>query len=328
MANHEMKQQRGPRTMYYHGSKRDGGIERESMAARRIPSSIRECLLLFMGAILVAPMNTILSWNAGVGTGVLAALCDSEVVASTKSGDVVAAQQVNITSATGLNLSMFDCEEGAFDVFWNGHVSVTGTILIGRGTTVRIYGNATFSEADCTANKDGNDASETYCGLTYMIPDGLTSGLALPRGLTSAAVGVAPSTITTDPDPSISFGPMFHVDNGTLILEDFIVRGGFAANSDKQSGAGVYAVDSIVSIFRCHFDDHFATISGGGIFAEESALVVANSTFSDCRAGFPAIARDDNAEGTGGGIHVSTGMNDLCLHLESAMYLSFLVWYT
>ena len=302
--------------MYYQGRKRIGRIEREGMAARRMPSSIRASLLLFMGAILVAPMNTIFSWNAGVGTGVLAERCDSEVVASTKSGDV-AAQQVNITSATGLNFSMFDCEEGEFNVFWNGHVNVTGTIVVGKGTTVRIYGNAAFSEDDCTADEDGNDASETDCGLTYMIPDGLTSGLALPRGLTSAAVGVALSTITADTD---SFGPMFHVDSGTLILEDFVVRGGFEANSDEESGAGVYAVDSNVSIFRCHFHDHFATTSGGGIFAEDSVLVVVNSTFSDCRAGREAIAGDDDADGTGGGIHVSTGMNDLCFHLESATY--------
>ncbi|CAN0367130.1 unnamed protein product [Laminaria digitata] len=102
---------------------------------------------------------------------------------------------------------------------------------------------------------------------------------------------------------------MFSVKGGTLILEDMIVRRGFAAervNDQDPNGGGVYAVDARVTITRCEFRDHFAKLSGGGIHTEDSALVVSDSRFSDCRAGFQAFAGDDDVDGTGGGINVRT----------------------
>ncbi|CAN0516413.1 unnamed protein product, partial [Laminaria digitata] len=109
---------------------------------------------------------------------------------------------------------------------------------------------------------------------------------------------------------------IFFVDHGRLILEDLIVRGGFAANTTRAlegvggiygSGGGVYAINSTVSVSRCDFSDNFAEHWGGGIFANASALEVVESTFRNCEAGFVSGVGDEDLEGAGGGILVSAG---------------------
>lgn len=259
--------------------------------------------MLLFGAILAAPlMTTVFSWGSGgVGVGVLAQTCES-------AGELIPIQ-VNATNANDLDLAtMFDCNGGEFEVHWSGAVNVNSTISIGSNTTVTIVGSSTDSDS---SSEETNSSSSASNREGQQLEDLLlTSGLALPHGLASVAVGVAPpGIIDADTDTRISFGPMFSVDGGTLILEDMIVRRGFAAESDSdqdRNGGGVYAVNANVTITRCEFRDHFAELSGGGIHTEDSVLVVSDSRFSDCQAGFQAFAGDDDdvVDGTGGGINV------------------------
>ena len=238
--------------------------------------------------------------------GVFAAPCASvnTTTSETGSGDV---QQITVTQTTALDLtSEFDCEGGEFEVYWSGEVGVTGTIVIGSGTTVRIFG-------------DGNSSDDIS---TLSISKGLeelTSGRALPFGLTSAAVGVGPANITSETDTSTSFGPMFYIDGGHLILEDLVVRGGLATNTTgglhgigggPGRGGGVHALNSTVSVTRCYFSDNFAEHWGGGIFANGSTLQIVDSVFSGCDAGFQSTVEDEDLEGAGGGVWVSSF--DIC----------------
>ena len=101
---------------------------------------------------------------------------------------------------------------------------------------------------------------------------------------------------------------MFFVDGGQLFLENMAVRGGFVVNSTHTptvSGAGIHARYSNVTVTGCEFEDNFAEFSGGGIFGNFSTLVIVNSVFRRCRAGFKAIPGDDDVDGNGGGIGVS-----------------------
>ncbi|CAN0539517.1 unnamed protein product, partial [Laminaria digitata] len=59
-----------------------------------------------------------------------------------------------------------------------------------------------------------------------------------------------------------------------------------------------------VNVTRCEFRDNFAVHWGGGIYAEESTLVVIDSLFEGCRAGFQSFPGEEEAEGAGGGIAV------------------------
>lgn len=256
------------------------------------PSLVKASMLLLLGAIFAAP----------IGTGVSAAPCVSTTTASTSTGGVGDAQQLNVTPTTRPNItSVFNCEGGDFDVYWSGHVNVTGTIVIGRGTTVRIFGDVNSSASDSSLS-----SSE---GLGE-----LASGLALPLGLTSAAVGVGSPEITADTDTGVSFGPMFFVDGGELVLQDLIVRGGFATNTTRGldgiggiygNGGGVHAINqSTVSVARCEFIDNFAEHWGGGIFANRSTLTVVDSVFRNCHAGYLSTIEDEDLEGEGGGILV------------------------
>ena len=244
-------------------------------------------------------MNTVLTSGKSMNVGVFAAPCASG--SATTSG----AQQVNVTPNTILDLTtVFDCEGGDFEVSWSGEVHLTGTIVIGSSTTVRIFGDET-SSVGSSSSLSSQEALEE-----------LTSTLALPFGLTSAVVGVAPTNITADTDASISFGPMFYVNGGELILEGLIVRGGFAvANTTSAlngirsvygSGGGVYAVDSTVLVSRCDFSDNFAEHFGGGIFANQSTVQVVDTSFGNCEAGFVSTVDEEDLEGEGGAIYVST----------------------
>ena len=258
----------------------------------RSPSPVKGSLLLLIGAIHVAPIGTVVS----------AAPCPSTTTTSISTGGIKDAQQLSVTPTTRANItSVFDCEGGDFDVYWSGAVNVTGTIVIGRGTTVRIFGDVNSSESDSSVSN--NEGLEE-----------LTSGLALPRGLTSAAVGVGSPEITANTDTGVSFGPMFFVDGGELFLQDLIVRGGFAVNTTRGlegiggvygNGGGVHAVNrSTVSVARCEFIDNFAEHWGGGIFANQSTLRVVDSTFRNCHAGYLSTIEDEDLEGEGGGFLV------------------------
>lgn len=259
----------------------------------RFPYSVRAGLFLLAGAILATPTCT----GSGMGMRVFAALCTSAATTSSGGGGEGVAQQFSVTPTTALDLTtVFDCEGGEFEVYWSGAVNLTGTIVIGRGTTVNIFG-------DGNSSKDNSNLSDQER------LEELTSGLELPLGLTSAAVGVGPSNITSDTDTSISFGPMFYVDGGHLLLQDMIVRGGFAANTANAldgSGGGIYAIRSNVSVARCEFSDNFAEYFGGAIYANESTLTVVDSMFRSCEAGFNYTVDDEDLEGAGGGILVST----------------------
>lgn len=256
-------------------------------------------LFLLVVSVLLAPMMTVLPWSWGTSTGVSAAPCSSGDTSTT------AAQNVSVTPNTPLDLTTaFYCEGGDFEVHWSGEVHLTGTIVIGSGTTVRISG-------EC--NSGASNSSSTFDEVI----SNLTTGLALPLNLTSAAVGVAPPNITVSTDKEASFEPMFFVDHGNLILEDLIVRGGFTVHADEEvdmigdierSGGGIFAVNSSVSVTRCEFNDNYAQHLGGGIFVNASTLHVIDSMFKFCKAGYVANIEEPYIAGEGGGINVSTIM--------------------
>lgn len=132
--------------------------------------------------------------------------------------------------------------------------------------------------------------------------------------------------------------PIFFVDGGELFLENLAVRGGYTANSTDSmvytytddpgaydsplleagvasgtnstsvvvvSGGAVHAVDANVTVTGCEFEDNFAELWGGAIFANGSSLVVRGSVFRRCWAGEQSVAADEGVEGAGGGIGVS-----------------------
>ena len=264
----------------------------------RVRYPVTAGLFLLVSAILAAPMSMVMPWDSGIGMRVFAQPCQTGTTTTSATGGGAGAQQLNVTpTTTNLDItSVFACEGGDFEVHWSGEVSVSSTIFVGSGTTVRIYGDGNSSE--------GNSSLSDQEGL-----EELTSGLVLPLGLSSAVVGTGSS--------SVSFGPMFYVDGGHLILEDLIVRGGYATNESNAllidgfrglygNGGGVYAINSSVSIARCEFSDNFAEHLGGGIFANLSSVEVVNSAFRYCTAGHESTFEDEDLLGTGGGISVST----------------------
>lgn len=272
----------------------------------RVPYPMKASLLLLVVAIIATPTSTVLAPGFGLVTGAFAAPCTSETTATSAATGGGAGTQhvVNVTSTADVNLtSIFDCEGGNFEVYWSGEVDVTDTIVIGNGTTVRIFGDDNSIEGDSGLSDDDEVVAN------------LTSGLALPLGLTSAAVGMGPPNVTAGAEKPASFGSMFYVDGGILILEDLIVRGGFADNTTAGldgvggfygSGGGIYAVNSSVFVTRCDFNDNFAENMGGGIFAVESTVEVVDAMFIGCTAGFMATFDDEDQEGAGGGIYVSS----------------------
>ena len=241
-------------------------------------------------------MTKVLPWGSRTSTGVFAAPCSS--------GNTTA--EVDVTPNGTVDLtSVFNCEGGDFEVVWFGEVQLNGTVVIGSGTTVRISGER---------NSNGGNSSLS----NNEVVANLTSGLSLPLGLTSAAVGVAPPNITISTNRNTSFGPMFSVDHGHLTLKDMVIRGGFTANTtdenDKigdveQSGGGVFAVNSTVSVTRCEFNDNYAQHLGGGIFVNASTLHVFDSIFRFCKAGYVATIVEPDVPGAGGGINVSKLMS-------------------
>lgn len=281
---------------------------------RRSRHAINVGICFLFSFIFEAPTNTLLSLASGVGMVVDAAPCLSAASSMLAAGE---AQLVIVAPGAASNITtMFDCEDGNFEVFWSGAVNVSGTIVIGKRTTVTITGDSATSgfPVDDTTSSSGS-ASAGARNSSLSNDDHLaqlrTSMLSLPSGLSSEVVGVGP------PDKSalnhtVAFSsPLFYVDGGNLTMRDFIVRDGYAVNannSDDSKGAGVFAVNAKINITRCEFSNNFAAVSGGGIYAEESTVVVVDSVFAGCRAGFQSVSGDDETPGVGGAISVRTHM--------------------
>lgn len=186
---------------------------------------------------------------------------------------------------------MFDCEGGDFEVLWSGTIIVTRTIHIGSGTTVNSIGDG--------PNITGRSSGEL---------DVSTTNMSIPRALTSAVEGTAPSGLPAVGNESSPSGPIFFVDGGELTLTHMTIRRGKATNSTDYptaSGEGIYAENANVTAMWYEFEDNFAESEGGGVCAHASTLVMIDSVFRGGRAGFQAEAGDD-VSGAGGGINVST----------------------
>ena len=206
---------------------------------------------------------------------------------------------LSVTNGTEFNLStLFACEGGEFNVSWSGVVQVSSTINIGRGTTVRIFGEKIASSASTITSPVSS--SNNLTSTLQLELEMLSEGLNVPH-LTSAAEGVHGG------DP---FGPVFFVDGGELHLEDVAVRNGNATTNSNVNtivlGGGVYAFDSNISVLSCVFEDNFAELNGGGIHTNRSNVMVRDSVFRGNKAGFqPSVDDDaDNIDGAGGGIGV------------------------
>lgn len=269
-------------------------------------------LWVCFAAILVSPMFDVVERMMGVGSAVFAAPCMTGNTTDGERGEGAASVNVFVTPATGLNLTMFNCEGGRFDVFWSGVVNVTETIQIGRGTKVNIKGDSDRSNHSDTAYKAESGSSTTGAGgNTSTGHDGvneLTTILSTPRGLTSAAVRTGPPVTSGDFKESTSFGPIFFVDGGELLIENMAIRGGLTTNSSDNPtdcGAGIHAHNSKVTAASCEFEDNIAESAGGGVFGNDSTIVMINSVFRRCEAGSQGEAGDEDVIGAGGGISVS-----------------------
>ena len=272
-------------------------------APLRLAHLMKVGLLLLVGAIVSAPTSTVLTWVSGMRAGVLAVPCASNTTTKIKVADGEAQPLIVEPNTTFDLTSVFNCEGGDFEVLWSGQLQLTGTIVIGNDTIVRIIGDGSSSTGR------GNTSLSDHGDL-----DRFTNGLAIPLGLTSAAVGVNPGNITAHTDPSISFGPMFYVEGGTLTMQDMVVRSGFVGNiTDDEdeiadvhrSGGGIFGLNSNVSVTRCEFDDNYAQAYGGGIFVNRSTVEVVDSVFRDSKAGyFLSTFEDDDVLGSGAAIRV------------------------
>ena len=264
--------------------------------------------LLLVATFLTAPSTTsvfcILTWiaRAGwLGFGVQGEPCVT-VSNDSLAGDVDATglYQIAVTNDTAINLStLFACEDGEFNVSWSGIVRVGSTITIGRGTTVRIFGEIdTNSVLATTSNSSSSTSASSNVSSDFELElETLSGGLNLPQELTS----------TVEVSDGVSFGPIFFVDNGELYVEGLTIRGGNASNSNAgtiTAGGGIYANFSQISVSSCVFEDNFAEYLGGGIHTNLSTLTVKDSVFRRNKAGFQSSAGDEDVDGAGGGIGV------------------------
>lgn len=273
----------------------------------RVTHPVKAGVFLLVGTLLGASKRTTLAPGSGLGMGVSAEQCGSATtVWVSATGGAGEPQRLNVLSTSDNDdlTTMFSCDDGDFQVYWSGEVNVTDTIVVGAGTTVRITGDSLSTSGNSSLSDDE-------------VPEHLTSGLALPVGLTSAVVGVGKPDDAGNADDTDSFGSMIFVVNGTLILKDLVVRGGCATTKDAMedeavsisgSGGGVYSMNSNVTITRCDFSHNFAENTGGGIFASNSILQVADTMFRNCQAGFNATLDDEDPEAAGGGIYVSSSV--------------------
>lgn len=281
-----------------------------SFGLRRFVCSFKAGICVLLGVILTTPTNTFISHGSGLGMGVAAAPCSSEDSHTTAA--VGEPQLVIVTSVFKLNMTtMFACEDGNFEVLWSGTVHVPGTIVIGNRTTVKMSGDsATSNSADYATSSGVRSKGHGIRNSSVEHPlQQLVSGLLLPSGLTSEVVGVGPPDESEPTNKDSISGPIFLVDGGNLILEDLIIRDGYTTDYDHSNGAngaGIIAVGAHVNVSRCEFSNNFAAHWGGGIYAEGSTLIVADSLFEGCTAGFQSYAGEEDVIGAGGGIAVRT----------------------
>lgn len=293
----------------HHRPRRAGAVGCGAFGRSAFQHPILAGLGFLVVAMLVSPMAPRM---IGVGFGVLSAPCTTENATAGEAGGGAGSFSVNVTPDTDLNLtSLFNCEGGQFEVVWSGAVNVSGTIHIGPGTTVTIVGDdnsGTISgTGSITESSSGTTVDSNNTSTSHDAVDDLAANLSIPRGLTSAAVAVRPSEPSEDTINGLSFGPMFYVEEGQLFLENVAIRGGYVANSSSNptvSGGGINAYGSNVTATGCEFEDNFAELWGGAVFGNRSTLVIVDSVFRRCRAGFQAEA-DEVAIGAGGGIAVS-----------------------
>lgn len=154
---------------------------------------------------------------------------------------------------------------------WSGIVNLTETIRVGSGTTVSIVGD-------------------------------YENGLVATSGDTSSGAAVVGMT-------GAPFGPIFYSSGSTMSLTNLAIRNGNATSSvgtGISSGGGVYAMNSNITVSGCAFEDNFAQDYGGGIRVNQSTLVVVDTVFKHCSAGDVPETGDENADGSGGGISVSS----------------------
>ena len=244
----------------------------------------------------------------GTAVDVSAAPCVTRNITAGGNGQGGGALKIVVTAATDLNLtSIFNCAGGEFEVDWSGAVNVPGTIHVGVDTTVKIVGNGSVNNSDGTAPNTGGSnitgSSDNSSSQDQL--DVYTAPLSIPRGLTSAVVGVGSSAAS---DKSSAFGPIFFVNGGQLFLENMAIREGFVANythSSIISGGGIHALDANVTVTGCEFENNFAEFWGGGIFVNRSTLVVVDTVFRNCSAGLRAAAGEDAVDGAGGAIGVN-----------------------
>ena len=274
---------------------------------RRVSHPLAAIIYLVVAAVLLSPIDYGIARKGEMGFCVLAAPCVPDNATAREAG----ATTLEVNATTDLNLtSIFACEGGTFEVAWSGTVNVSGTIHIGLGTTVTIVGDRWPNSTGDTASSTRSiniTASSGNSSIRDEV-DTLTAALSIPHGLTSAAVRVGYSETSVEPDRNLDFGPIFLVDGGQLILVNMAVRGGCVNSADNpiDSGAAIHAQHSNITATGCEFEDNFAPVFGGGIFGNYSSLVVVDSVFRRCRAGFEAEAGDEDEDvvGKGGGIGV------------------------
>lgn len=255
----------------------------------------RSSLLLLIFAILTAPslwpvFDGMDERGSGFGIGVRAAECSQG-----------GSSNLTVTNAS-LNYTMFDCENGDFNVYWHGVVNVSRPIYIGQGTTVRIFGTSDIDSGDITSTSvsdstSSSSSSSTGVDLEFEL-ERLSSNLNLPQNLTSVALG----------GYNESLGPIFFVNGGELYLESMTIRGGYSSNSSDNSirmGGGINAYNATISANGSVFEDNFASYIGGGIHANRTTLIFRDTIFRRNHAGEESFAGDDDADSDGGGIAVS-----------------------
>lgn len=191
--------------------------------------------------------------------------------------------------------TVFDCENGEFEVTWSGSVTVNDSIRVGQRTTVVIVGDY------------DNGLLSNEC--MYDEPAGNSSSVDESMG---AVVGGAQIIAGTD------VGPIFVVENASLHLQNVALRNGKANNASftGNSGGGVHATDANVTLVGCEFDDMFAADRGGGVYALRSTLVVYDTVFRNCNTTQEDEDDEDSEEYDmeGGAIWVSYSCCRVTLH--------------
>lgn len=198
---------------------------------------------------------------------------------------------LNISTVDDIDLtSLFDCEDGEFEIILWGSVTVNDNIQIGSGTKVSIVGN------------HDNGLLSDYYGEKLVNPD-YGSGASTNA---TAETGSIDSEIIA----GTAFGPMFFLENASLHLENITLRNGNATTSTSSgivSGGGLHSLDADITIAGCTLEDMFAEYWGAGIFANRSRIVVRDTLFRRCASGIRSQAGQTTSSRVGGGDVIGVG---------------------